>query len=108
MSEQALLSFLGLGARAGKILTGQAKCLAGVRNGTVRLLLLDGSVSDRTRKAFTDSCRTHKVPCIFLDGHDVLGNSVGKPDTRIAGIADAGFARSAIEKYGEKSGKGTD
>lgn len=106
-SETALVNFLGFGARARKLGYGQAKCMADVRSGTAQLIILDGSVSDGTRKAFVDSCRSHHVPWILLEGQDVLGPGVGKAGCRIADVKDPGFARSVLEKFGAMSGKGT-
>lgn len=108
MNEAAALSFLGFGARAGKLVYGQAKCTAGIRRGTIKMLILDGSVSQGTLKSFTDACRTHNVPWLLLRGHDVLGPSVGRPECRLVGIKDPDFARSMSEKYGIESGRGAD
>lgn len=108
MSEAAALQFLGFGARAGYLVYGQAKCLDAVRRRKIDLLLLDGGVSQGTLKTFENACRTHDVPLARLEGEDVLGRSVGRPDCRIVGVADADFARKMIEKFGIISGRGAD
>ncbi len=104
--NQRFLNFLGLGARAGKLSYGAEACAAGIKNGKVKLLVLDGEASDNTKKQFEDSCRFYRVPIIVLEGEDagVLGSRLGKPGNKVIGIVCADFAKSALGKYGTASG----
>lgn len=108
MDESAALRFLGLGSRAGNLVYGQAQCLKGVRSGRISLLLLDGGISENSRKLFTNACRTHNVPLVRLHTEEALGTSVGKSGCRVVGVTDADFARAMMNRFGITSGKGAD
>lgn len=99
MDEQKLLGFLGLAGRAGKLVSGQSRCLDGVRSGKLHLVVLDSGAAANTRKAVRDACRFHDVPLIELHAADRLGPSIGKPDVRVVGVKDERFAQQLRSRY---------
>lgn len=103
VNEKKLLSFLGLAARARTLACGQEAALKGTKSGKAKLVVLDGSASERTRKAFGDACNAHGVPLIVLDGCGVLGPAIGKPANRIAAVTQESFASKALEKWEDRS-----
>jgi ribosomal protein L7Ae-like RNA K-turn-binding protein len=98
------LNFLGLGARSGKLSYGSETCLTGIRDGRIKLLMLDHSASYNTKKQFDRSCRFHKVPLVILDEEDRLGERLGRPASKVIGVVCADFAASALKKYDAASG----
>jgi ribosomal protein L7Ae-like RNA K-turn-binding protein len=97
MANERFYSFLGLAAKGGKLAYGAQACEAGVKNGKLRLVLVDGGASENTKKLFADKCRHYGVDIIILDEIGLLGKSLGKPENKITGIADAGFAKSVLQ-----------
>jgi len=104
MENDKFFKFIGLAARAGKTLSGAAACESGIKNGKIKLLIVDGEASENTKKDFENACSHYGTKIIVLEENGFLGNSLGKPGIKVTGITDAGFAGSAIEKYGTHSG----
>lgn len=100
MDEKKLLGMLGLTARAGKLIFGQSRCLEGIRDGTLALVLLDGDAAGNTRQAVERACRHHGVPLTVLAGADVLGSAVGRPAVRVVGVKDRLFAQQLCSSNG--------
>ncbi len=86
---------LGLAARAGKVVYGAGACEAGVKNGKVKLLILDGGVSANTKSAFAGMCARRGVDIMCLDDTDCLGQRLGKPGRKVIGIVSVEFAKMA-------------
>lgn len=99
MNEKSLLGMLGLAERAGKLVRGQSRCVDGVRDGTLHLVVLDGGVSENTAKAVRNACRSHGAALIELDGAGGLGNAVGSPAVRVVGVKDEKFAQQLRSRY---------
>lgn len=93
------LSFLGLAVKSGNVIFGSYACEAGIKNGKIKLLVVDGSASDNTKKKFADSCRFYNIEIVMLESSGLLGEKLGKPEKKVIGIASAGFAKAALKKY---------
>jgi len=91
-----MLSMLGLGTRAGKIISGEKACVTAIRNGSACCALLDGGAAANTEKSMTDACAFHGVPLIRTE-IDALGDAIGKPGRMAAVVTDPGFARSILK-----------
>jgi len=86
-----LRGLLGLCARAGKILSGEAICEQAVKRHTAFLVLIDENASANAKKALSDACSYYGVPLHTLPG-DLLGESIGKPGRMAAAITDQALA----------------
>lgn len=95
-TEGRVASFLGLCLRAGRLVTGQEACVELARRDAAALVLMDGGVSDNTRKRMTDACRSHQTPLYELPP-GVLGHSIGKPGRMMAAIGPDGMADRLLE-----------
>ncbi len=104
MQRNKFLDFLGLAARAGKVVYGAESVDKGIKSGRVKLVVLDGNASEPTKKAFRDACSYYKTRIIVLNEDDVLGRSLNKPNNKIIGIVCPNFAKHAWEKYHTTSG----
>ena len=65
MTEQTLhqlRGFLGICGRAGQVTMGQDACVDAVRAESAALVFMDEGCAPTTRKRFSDSCASHKVP----------------------------------------------
>ena len=104
MSNDKFLRFLGLASRAGKIVYGAQSTEKAIKTRKAKLVILDGSASEATKKAFRDACAYYKTRIIILEEQDVLGKSLSKENNKIIGIVCPQFAENAWEKYHATSG----
>ena len=91
------LNMVGLCARAGKCLYGETGCLSGIRAGKVRLMLLDETVSENTRKRFADACAFRNVPLAVVS--EQTAAAAGKPGRKLIAVADQNFASALLKLY---------
>lgn len=99
MENESFYSMLGLANRAGKVVKGSVACETGIKSGKIKLLLVDGEASAATQKSFADACRYYKVEMILLDEEGALGQSLGRREIKIAGIADISFAENLKTRH---------
>ena len=85
------LGLLGLCARAGKVQSGEQACELAIKRRQAYLIVLDGTASSVTRKAFSDAAAYHSIPIRLTDA-DALGTAIGKPNRRTAVITDRKLA----------------
>ena len=86
---------MGLCARAGRAKFGSDAALSCVRSGGAKLVLVDESASDNTRKMFKDACEYRGVP--FRETpRGALGACTGREGRMAAAIADEGFAKNIL------------
>ncbi len=104
MKHEAFLRFLGLGARAGKLVYGAQGVDQAIKKRRAKLVVIDGAASENTKKAFRDACAYYHVKLIVLEECGALGESLHKPNNKIIGIACPQFAASACDKYNANSG----
>ena len=89
----------GLAVRAGKCVFGAEACEKAIKNGTARLILLDGGVSEATAKRFSTLCAARKVQTLFVEPEGELGYKTGKPAGKIFAIMDKNFANQLVCIY---------
>ncbi|MBC5647224.1 L7Ae/L30e/S12e/Gadd45 family ribosomal protein [Christensenella tenuis] len=104
MENEKFLRFLGLAARAGKIICGAQGVDQAVKKRKAKLVVADGGASENTKKQIKDACAYYHVKCIILDECGVLGKSIHKPNNKVIGIVCPQFAQSAWDKYNAISG----
>lgn len=98
------MGFLGLAARAGKVLGGADACRRAIRSGKVKLVLVDVAASANTIKEFTDACAYYRVPVIVNKSEGTLGEAVGRPANKVFGIVSPEFAGRLMEIHRDTSG----
>lgn len=81
---------LGLSRRAGKCLAGDFAVERAVKAGRAKLIVLDSSVSDATRKRYQTLCGNKGIPCLEFPE---MGRAIGKPDGKIAAVTDERFVQ---------------
>ena len=84
---------LGLAKRAGLLTSGQDAVRKLLSEGKVRLLLLAGDASERTRQEFSLLAADRGVPCHQLGCMQDFGHALGSPPRAVVAITDAGIAR---------------
>lgn len=87
------MSLLGLANRARKIVSGEELVIKEIRTGRAQLVILAEDASPNTSKKIRDKCHYYKVPVVFAQTRELLGQAIGK-DARVAvAVTEAGFAK---------------
>lgn len=103
LSRNKELAFLGLAAKAGKIVSGEFATEKGVKSGQIFLVLTAQDASENTKKKFNDMCTYYEVPLYNVGTKEELGNAIGKDYRASLGVTDENFALAMIKKL-EKMG----
>ncbi|WP_010623617.1 L7Ae/L30e/S12e/Gadd45 family ribosomal protein [Companilactobacillus versmoldensis] len=90
------LNFLGIAVRAGKIITGTDMTLQGIRDNTVKLVIMASDCSERTNKTMHDKANYYQTDIIDNFNSEELKKSIGK-DRKVMGITDLGIAKRLKE-----------
>lgn len=103
--DEGFYGIAGLAARAGKAVYGAGACEAGVKNGKVKILILDGDVSANTKDMFEGMCARRGIDIIMLDESGVIGEKLGKPGRKVIGIVSEDFAKMAKQRAAGSGGE---
>ena len=98
MSADRALELLGLMRKAGKLELGEMNVGAAVRERRAKLLLLAPDAGANARDRAEGFSAGYRVPLVELPfTKDALSAALGKANTVMAAVTDAGFAK-ALEK----------
>ena len=89
------MAYIGLAYRAGRALAGTAACEKGIKNGEVRLLLMQRELSEGTREKFLRFCERNGTVVRLVEEPEALGRAIGRPEIMIVGLKDRGLANAA-------------
>ncbi|WP_057763738.1 L7Ae/L30e/S12e/Gadd45 family ribosomal protein [Companilactobacillus tucceti] len=90
------LGFLGIVLRSGNMVSGTDLTLQGIRNKSVKLVVMANDCSDRTKKDLTNKTEYYKVPLITEFTSYKIKKSIGK-DRKVIGITDLKMAKRLSE-----------
>jgi len=93
---------IGLCAKAGKIMFGAGACETGIKRGKIKLLLIEDTASENTKKDFMDACEYYNVPVILNASPRKIGEAAGRPANKVFGIVCPGFSKRLIEIHQDK------
>ena len=96
MDLRKLKGYLGLASRAGKLTFGAELACQLVRDRKARIVLIDSSSSDNTKKKVTDACRTCGVPFEMLEP-GFIAASCGKPNVMVTALSGGSLCEAVIE-----------
>ncbi|MBB6449269.1 ribosomal protein L7Ae-like RNA K-turn-binding protein [Geomicrobium halophilum] len=94
--NQNFYQFLGLAARARKVVSGEDTVIRGIKSKRFYLVLISSDASENTKKQFEDKCRYYEVPLRQTGTRQDLGTSIGKHERVVLGITDEGFSDKII------------
>lgn len=94
MSQDKVLSLIGLAQKAGKVASGEFSTEKSVKSGKSYMVIVAADASDNTKKMFSNMCEYYKVPVYFLYDKENLGHYIGKEFRASLSINDEGFAKS--------------
>ncbi len=93
--ELNILRFLGLAAKAGKVISGYDQVETALRKGTVKLLILSADISRNTLSQILDIGAKGDITmpdAYSFATKEQLGRAIGKPDRAVVAVTDTGFA----------------
>ena len=99
MTEQTLhqlRGFLGICGRAGQVTMGQDACVDAVRAESAALVFMDEGCAPTTRKRFSDSCASHKVPLYGVPG-GFIAQALGKDGRMTVTVKRGRMAQKLFE-----------
>lgn len=95
--ERALLSLLGLAARARALALGTDMVRGAAREGKVAAAVLAGDASPTQSRKLVPLLQARGIPFAVCSSQADLGGALGKGPVSAVGITDASFARRAME-----------
>lgn len=98
MSQNRVLSMIGLAQKAGKTASGEFSTEKSVKTGCAALVIVSTESSDNTKKKFRNMCEYYKVPFYLYGTKAELGAAIGKEFRASLAITDTGLA-NAVRKY---------
>lgn len=102
MTQDKLLSLLGICRRAGRLQWGHDACLESLRQGRAKLCLLASDASDRLRREITEAAAANGSPPVIHTAYTMqqLRNATGY-HAGVLSTEDEGFAKRLAELHRE-------
>ena len=98
MSQNKILSLVGLATKAGKTVSGEFCTEKEVKTVRAALVIVADDASANTKKKFQNMCDFYEVPIYFYKDKDALGHSMGKEFRASLAVLDEGFAKGIIKQ----------
>ena len=98
MSQNKILSLVGLATKAGKTVSGEFCTEKEVKTGRAALVIVADDASANTKKKFQNMCDFYEVPIYFYEDKDALGHAMGKEFRASLAVLDEGFAKGIIKQ----------
>lgn len=92
-----IYTFLGLAAKAGRLLSGDESCEWALKSGKAYLVIISEDASDNTRKKFKDMCGKRDVEMRYYGEKEQLGRYTGKSIRSAIAVTERGFAERLVE-----------
>ena len=92
-----IYSFLGLAAKAGKIVSGEESCERALKKSLVSLVIVAEDASHNTKKKFLDACKFRNIEIRIFGQKDMLGKFTGKNIRSVVSILDKNFSKRLME-----------
>ena len=91
MSDQQVLSLLGLAKRAGKLIAGEDSVLRLLKLNKLKIVFVANDASEKQKDKFIKKSYFYKTQLNNDYSCDQLSSAIGKPMCKILGITDQGF-----------------
>lgn len=92
------LGMLSIGAKAGKVVSGEFMCERAIQDGSACLVIIAEDASANTCKKFTNKCKYYKLPYRICSNSKSLGRLIGKQSRVTVAVTDEGIAKQIIGK----------
>lgn len=91
-----LNKMIGLGQRAGKLVSGDFAVKDALARGRVKLLVIAENAAERTRKELTGIAGSKNIPMISYGSKEELGSLIGKSPRSAVAFTDEQMARGIL------------
>lgn len=98
MSNDKVLSMLGLAAKAGKLVSGEFSVDKAIKDKKAKLVIVATDSSDNTKKDFKNACAYYRVPYLERGTKEQLGHHIGREFRATVAVTDEGFAKAVLSK----------
>lgn len=92
-----IYSFLGLAAKAGKLVSGDEACERTIKSAKVHLIIVSSDASANTKKKYSDKCENRGLNLRFFGEKEQIGRYIGKEIRSVVAILEVGFAKKLME-----------
>lgn len=96
-----MLSMLGIGRKAGLIVSGEMGCTKSINEGKSKLLILASDASYNTKNKFIGLCDKKNVKYFEIGLREDLGTAIGKGLTSVISIRDEAFSKALVKIINE-------
>ena len=100
MSENRILSLLGIAAKAGKLASGEFAAEQALKARKAWLVIVAEDASVNTKKKFRDRCEYVSCPLLVIGTKQTLARAIGKDERSCIAVLDQGLA-AAISRTAE-------
>ena len=98
---EKLYTLIGFCSKAGSLIAGAESVRKAVKSEKAKLVLLDGSMSENSKKEFYDASSFRNIQ-IFADNNSgEIARASGKNSKKVFAVLDANFAEKMIEIINE-------
>lgn len=105
MTNNKILSLIGLATKAGKIASGEFSTEKSVKTGKGFLAIVAEDASENTKKKFRNMCSFYQVPIYFLSDKENLGRAMGKEFRACLAVQDGNFAKAIMKELDKQCAK---
>ncbi len=96
-----IYSFLGLAAKAGKLVSGDEACERAIKAMKVHLVIVSSDASENTKKKYSDKCENRGLNLRFFGEKERIGRYIGKEIRSVVAVLEVGFAKRLMEMIDE-------
>ncbi len=93
-----VINILKIAQKANKLVLGEELVLKGIRNGSIKLVLLANDAGINTTKRITDKSDFYKIKLLTTLSSSDFDEALTKKGRKVIGVSDKGFAASILNK----------
>lgn len=97
MTNNKLIGFIGLCAKAGKLTYGTDACIELIQKKKAKLIIVAQNASERTKKNMKFVCDNNNVNICFYGEIEDLSHAIGKQNKAVIGIKEVNFANQILK-----------
>lgn len=93
-----IVNILKIANKARGIIVGEDLVLRGIRNKSVRVIILANDAGPNTTKRVTDKSSFYGIPLLTCLNSEDLEEALGKTGRKVIGVVNSGFANSILNE----------
>ena len=94
MKRKKVLTYMGFARKSGNLVGGTGTCIATMKKGSVRLMIIADDISENSEKKIMKEIRKSGVPYIKYGKGEELSHAAGMSGRSTFAITDEGFAET--------------